>query len=674
MIYFILLLLCLSVNGAYKSLTVIENFGTVLCDDNGIILPDESNINIDGELNFITSNNQDIVVVTKEDIVMLNHAGEIQQRLEITGEPTDVTIEEDKLLVGVYNSGSHDGHIEYWLKSEGTWSKKQTLLHDALEFGKSISMSVNDTAFVSNDHSFSVIKFVESTGKWIVERDIKENSNSNIHKIGRGGITSHGSKIVVVSHDRGITIYKENLDKIWVEESTLNWASRSSSKDQYPLIVTEQTIMVGDAFGVADGAVPKSGLLVTFKKNSDGEWELLNLESKFPQTHNAMYGIDLSKKDNGEIVVLSSDITDIIVVSPDQVINEPVVEVPTCETSFDCSDGQYCSDGTKTCLFFPCEDHTDCYGLFPSGILPFCDGVSCLDIYKDTSKKKCTNPKSCSNRAKKAHRKAKGLMTTAKKIISKSASKITKSTIKKMKNLDKKMDRIITVKSKDVASFDYLTMEIVGQEAFLNALKEVKCKLYSDECDVSIVPQGNRRLLQSVEEVVVEIVYDLDDSAFNELDNDDYTDPAFIQEIADELGISPDNITVTGADGEVTIEVTLVEAGDGEVPVGDEIVEEIEELQSSLTNITEIVTETLNITEVELLDVDLVLCEETRNCNDRGTCNATTGFCSCETGYWGINCETYCNCENDGTCINGLCHCHYPWFGQRCENQKDCSC
>lgn len=59
------------------------------------------------------------------------------------------------------------------------------------------------------------------------------------------------------------------------------------------------------------------------------------------------------------------------------------------------------------------------------------------------------------------------------------------------------------------------------------------------------------------------------------------------------------------------------------------------------------------------------------NCSGHGTCNTTTGKCSCEGKYIGLDCgELTCeDCGQHGKCDSrsGLCTCETGWTGEKCD-------
>lgn len=54
-------------------------------------------------------------------------------------------------------------------------------------------------------------------------------------------------------------------------------------------------------------------------------------------------------------------------------------------------------------------------------------------------------------------------------------------------------------------------------------------------------------------------------------------------------------------------------------------------------------------------------------CSGRGTCS--NGMCTCNAGYWGLNCASVCNCQNGGNCTStGTCACPTGFKGTRCQS------
>lgn len=204
-----------------------------------------------------------------------------------------------------------------------------------------------------------------------------------------------------------------------------------------------------------------------------------------------------------------------------------------------------------------------------------------------------------------------------------------------------------------------------------------------NECTVT-VDAGGRRMLQSGGSITVTIDFELSEEAYEELTNsgNDLDDPTFLDDLASELGVSSENITITVVGGEVTVAIELLATVTDE-PSGEDTLSDLQEIQASLNNATAILVEELGGEEDSITTVDLDLCSS-RDCSGNGDptvdgtdengCNIATGVCSCLNDRWGINCESTCECNNSGVCKNGLCHCLYPFYGLRCDNTVDCSC
>lgn len=192
------------------------------------------------------------------------------------------------------------------------------------------------------------------------------------------------------------------------------------------------------------------------------------------------------------------------------------------------------------------------------------------------------------------------------------------------------------------------------------------------------------RELQTSGYMVVEVIFDLSEAAYNELvtDGNNLDDPQFITDLATELGVSADNITVTVDDGEVVIEITLLAQVTNE-PSGEDTLADLQAIQASLNNATQVLVDEFDEPGSTVTLVELDLCGS-RDCSgygdssaagtDSNGCTTSTGVCVCTDDRWGINCEAPCACNNGGYCANSLCHCDYPYYGLRCDDVKTCGC
>ena len=84
-----------------------------------------------------------------------------------------------------------------------------------------------------------------------------------------------------------------------------------------------------------------------------------------------------------------------------------------------------------------------------------------------------------------------------------------------------------------------------------------------------------------------------------------------------------------------------------------------------------------------------VECQSICNCGSGSTCNHETGQCtcppgqmgslcdhSCPSGTWGNDCSRECECDNDADCdpVSGTCICPAGYRGAKCEESESSSC
>lgn len=223
---------------------------------------------------------------------------------------------------------------------------------------------------------------------------------------------------------------------------------------------------------------------------------------------------------------------------------------------------------------------------------------------------------------------------------------------------------------------EQIITEIGNNTLLIEKLKEVRCGSAADYC--TIVINGGRRLLSGdrrelLTNVPIEIEFDLDSSLMSLVDGTNLEDSNFEQALATALGTNTDNILITSNGGDVTVTATLTALPSPD-PLGESLVQIIENLQTELTNITTTLVNDLGVSGDSVLSSTIDLCPVERDCNGNGSCDDSTGLCTCVGNWWGINCETACTCVNDGECINALCHCEYPYYGLRCNSTIDCTC
>lgn len=74
----------------------------------------------------------------------------------------------------------------------------------------------------------------------------------------------------------------------------------------------------------------------------------------------------------------------------------------------------------------------------------------------------------------------------------------------------------------------------------------------------------------------------------------------------------------------------------------------------------------LGAEEAQFIPSEANLCPDSRDCNGNGTCDPNTGKYICVGNWWGVNCDTACECKN------ALCHCTFPYYGLTCSEIRVC--
>jgi hypothetical protein len=227
--------------------------------------------------------------------------------------------------------------------------------------------------------------------------------------------------------------------------------------------------------------------------------------------------------------------------------------------------------------------------------------------------------------------------------------------------------------------FSNALYDIVNNEQLLyDTIKETKCGTATSAC--TITNPSARRVLVGVQEneFQFELVIELDSSQYSSLDGIDIEDPGFITALESTLGIThEETYTISTIDNEIIIQVSIIsDNGDGE-PLGSDIISDANEMFNNLTAYTTELVSTLGVNGDFVTSTELIKCPVERTCNGQGheLCNEATGVCDC--GYfngdwwWGIDCETKCECDNGAQCVKGICECTFPQWGLRCQNVKE---
>lgn len=354
---------------------------------------------------------------------------------------------------------------------------------------------------------------------------------------------------------------------------------------------------------------------------------------------------------------------------------------PECSESSQCfsTSGDEICTKDKQCETVGCSSHEECFSFVRYGRLPLCDfkfGI-CRDYYTSG----CSTARKCRSQARKKWKRQRSFARTRLKNQEERAEKRREFTLQAIKDLENAVNTsnsvYITVEGTEVVEINNSTMSAVNDTvALYDAMLTHYCGDAVDECSYNISGATGRRMLQD-ENVTLVITYEMDENLYQDLVNTgfDFDNENFTQAVADELGIDVNLVDINGVDGTIEIEVSIVDENLNGEPIGDSLINDISNIQDSLENITSTVIDEVgaNNTQIDYPEIDR--CGD-RQCNNEGNCSSTTGFCSCNTGYAGINCEKKLSCADEGPdyCQFGgecrpdgmACHCIYPHYGVRC--------
>lgn len=364
----------------------------------------------------------------------------------------------------------------------------------------------------------------------------------------------------------------------------------------------------------------------------------------------------------------------------------PITQAPTptheCNKSGDCISitGEDICNKDSQCESVQCASHEDCFDDVRYGKLPLCDfkfGV-CRDYFDSN----CNSVRKCRSQARKKWKRQRAFAKTRLTNEEARAEKRREFTLGAIHDLEVAVNTsssiYITVEGTEVVEINSATLAAVNDtDALYDAMITHYCGDAVDECSYQITGGTPARRMLQDENVTLVITYEVDENLYQDLVNTgfDFDNSNFTQAVADELGIDVSLVDISGVNGTIEIEVAIVDEDVDGAPIGD-LIEDITNIQDSLENITSTVIDEVgaNATQIDVQELDL--CGD-RQCNTQGNCNATTGVCSCNAGYGGINCEEksvcgdeaadYCQfggeCRPDGQ----ACHCVYPHYGFRCR-------
>lgn len=353
-----------------------------------------------------------------------------------------------------------------------------------------------------------------------------------------------------------------------------------------------------------------------------------------------------------------------------------------CTSSNTCGENEYCAGSDQTCSQTACSSYVDCVGIFQSGRLPHCgDSGFCTDEFSGTCSVgiDCVNKLALSEAGRVSVGQLHQQVTTTNLTVNRQIALESKVELTANNTIANNITYKVTATEKGYLSraiFD----QVNNDATVLDAIKSVLGGPVSDLLEVTHV-EGSRRVLQGrrelqdAGEVEVTVTYEVEGDAYDLLPQGSFDSPDFEQALATSLGQSVDNVTVTDVDGSVSITYIVTNEATGDDPLTEENFDALNDLSDDLAIIEATIESQFGINGADLSTASIDKCGS-RDCTGRGTCDADTGFCVCDsTDHWGINCETIVSCGVGTNVPKGgvaYCECPYPSSGQRCQTENTC--
>lgn len=239
----------------------------------------------------------------------------------------------------------------------------------------------------------------------------------------------------------------------------------------------------------------------------------------------------------------------------------------------------------------------------------------------------------------------------------------------------------------EYAVFDGALFAEVGNDAtVVSAIKDKVCG--SDLpafCEVtSEIVSGYRRMdeadgaarkLAINDQYKISVTLDVESTAYSSLPDGSFDSADFISTVATALTVDAGNITILDSQGTITVEyIVAVDNSASQDPLDSSILSALTTASTEINALASTVESALGLNSGSISTSSIDKCAD-RTCYSRGSCNSTTGVCSCtNVDYWGINCETAVDCNSGSKAVDAAyCNCDYPQYGLRCENSLTCS-
>lgn len=367
-----------------------------------------------------------------------------------------------------------------------------------------------------------------------------------------------------------------------------------------------------------------------------------------------------------------------------------------CTSTSDCISGFYdiCTPQYQ-CQEFVCSNHQQCFGTVREGRLPMCDLKKrrCVDYYPSD----CLNSNQCLNEARIKWKDRSALAAARTEMqLSKSEARISYLTrlSEELQTLQVPDNVYVAIRSNETIDIQ-VTTPVQSVDDFLYQIRLLRCGTLLSSCNAELVtttPQ--RRML--LESYTVTLVFDVDDQLLQDLINSGYdlNNTEFITQLANTLNVTEQDLFIEAQDGTIELTATIIDNLGVNDTLSDDLIDEINSIQQSLDQITLLISQELGFTS-SLQSTDY--CGD-RTCNGRGICDINTGYCDCDVGFYGVDCQfdtpypttaptmspipdsVGCyvdeHCQNNGRCVTRFqhCECLYPYYGKRCESTINCEC